>query len=159
MTASVDHMVKAQATAGALTPGHIISLTDDARDLRFQSADGLLEPVSSLIGAWHKGDGTTTTFTVGKLPPNCEVITVHGIVSGTSGTSGTTIAVGISGTTGKYVTATTLTLQTAGVKTITTIPIHETTAQTVLTTFGAAWDTGAKVYIGVRYIKLPPIPA
>lgn len=159
---NVDYGVASRLTAGVMSTGDVATLTDRTRDLRYQSADGLMEPASGHIAKWCKGDGSTTTFTFDdKLPANCLVRTVSIIVSGTSGTAATTVAVGISGTTGKYMAASNFTssMNTAGVKTVTTLPIHETTAQTPIVTFSAAWDSGAKLCAVIHYIKVPAVPA
>ena len=49
-------------------------------------------------------------------------------------------------------------MNAAGVKTVTTIPIHETSARTVIATFSANWDSGAKALVAVQYVKLPTVP-
>jgi hypothetical protein len=160
--ATVDHGVAARVLAGGAATGDIATLTDRTRDARFMSSDGLMEPISGHIAKWCKGDGTTTTFTFDdKLPANCLVRTVSVVVSGTSGTAATTVAVGISGTTGKYMAASSFTdsMNAAGVKTVTTIPIHETAARTPIVTFSAAWDSGAKLLVVIHYIKVPAVPA
>lgn len=146
---------------GANLAPYLLTATDDSRNLRYRSADGLLEPTDHTISAWCKGDGTTTSFTIGKIPANVLVREVSVVVSGTSGTSTTTIAVGYSGTTGAYMAASAFTnsMNAAGVKTVTTVPVHETTARTVLATFNVAWDSGAKALVSVRYQKLPAVPA
>lgn len=149
------------AVNGAQLPPHLITLTDDNRTLRYASANGLMEPTDHVIAAWCKGDGTTTTFTIGKLPANCLVREVSVVVSGTAGTAATTIKVGYTGTLDAYMAASAFTnsMNVAGVKTVTTVPAHETTGRTVLATFSAAWDSGAKALVAVRYIKLPAVPS
>ena len=165
----IDVVSLSEVSAGSYAPGTIVFPTDSNHAPRYRGArvnpaateTPLLEPFDHTISAWCVGDGTTTTFTIGAIPDECLVREVSVIVSGTAGTATTTLAVGIAGTTGKYMSASSFTdsMNAAGVKTVTTIPIHETTARTVIATFSAAWDSGAKALVAVRYIKLPNVPA
>lgn len=159
MPAITDVVTLANLRAGA-TAGDLAVLTNDARNLRVKTSDGW-EPANGVISAWCVGTGAATTFTIGTLPANCLVNKVEVIVSGTAGTAATTIAVGITGTTGKYMSASNFSssMNAAGVKTVTTIPIHETSARTVIATFSDNWNSGAKALVAVQYVKIPAVPA
>lgn len=159
MPALTDVVTLANLRSGA-TAGDLAVLTNDARNLYVKTSDGW-EPANGVISAWCVGTGAIATFTIGTLPANCLVNKVEVIVSGTAGTATTTLAVGISGTTGKYMTAShfSSSMNAAGVKTVTTIPIHETATRTVIATFSASWDSGAKALVAVQYVKLPAVPA
>ena len=168
MPSIIDVGSLSEIHAGMYRPGDLFFPTDDNHTPRYRgsrvnpaaSEVPLLEPIDHVISAWCVGDGSATTFTIGAIPDECLVREVSVIVSGTSGTAATTLAVGISGSTAKYMAASNFgaSMDTAGVKTVTTVPAHETTARTVIATFSAAWDSGAKALVAVRYIKLPNVP-
>lgn len=158
MSATIDRTTKNRlANLGKVVGPAFWILDNDTKDLWYETGSGTVEPVSGVIAKLLVGDGVTTSFTVGAIPADCLVESVN-ISVVTGGTAATTIAVGISGTTGKYMSASSFTssMDTAGVKTVTTIKIHETTARTVLATFSAAWDLASKVMVVIRYVKLPP---
>lgn len=155
--ASMHDVLNILGFTGAQKPPHLITLLDDARDLRYVSGDLLLEPANGHISKSIKGDGTTLTFTIGKIPANCIVKTVTFSITTGAASNTITIAFGIAGTTGKYMTATSFTnsMDTAGVKTVTTLPIHETTARTVIATFVGAPEAAFRGTVVVHYIKVP----
>ena len=113
---------------------------------------------------WKQATGTATagetSFALAEtIPVDSIVENVAVIVSGTSMTAGTTVALGYSGATGAFMTASNFSsgMATAGAKAATVIPIHITTARAPLITFSADLDTGAKVLCGIQYRPVPAI--
>lgn len=160
MTANLDHMTTAEATTGSLSHGHLVTLRDLTRDLRYMSKDGILEPANGWVWKQCTGDGSTLTFTFpAAMPANVHVVNTAVYVSGTLGTAATTVAIGKSGTTGAYQAASSFTssMNATGAKASTTVKAHETTSITPIVTFSAAWDSGAKALIGIQYAKAPAI--
>jgi hypothetical protein len=113
---------------------------------------------------WKQATGTATAGETSfafddDIPADSYVEDVAVIVSGTSMTAATTVALGYSGTTGAFMTASSFgsTMNAAGAKAATVIPAHLTAAKTPLITFSADLDTGAKVLCGIRYRPVPAI--
>lgn len=155
-----------ELNAGSYNAGTFVFPTDENRVPRYRGTRNaaasvtetrLLEPVDHVITASIAGDAATTSFTLGSIPANCIVKEVTFSITTGATTASISLAIGISGTTGKYMTASTFTssMDTAGVKTVTTLPIHETTARTVLATFSAAPEAVFRGTIAIRYIKVP----
>lgn len=113
---------------------------------------------------WKQATGTAasgeTSFSFAEqIPANSYVEDVAVIVSGTSMTAGTTVALGYSGTTGAFMAASNFSssMNSAGAKVVTVVRAHLTEAKTPLITFSADLDTGAKVLCGIRYRPVPAI--
>lgn len=113
---------------------------------------------------WKQATGTAaageTSFAFDEtIPVDSYIAAVAVIVVGTAMTAATTVALGYSGTTGAFMTATSFTssMATAGAKAATVIPVHLTVAKNPLITFSADLDTGAKVICGINYRPLPAV--
>lgn len=159
MSATIDRTTKNRlSNIGKVVGPAFWILDDDAKDLWFESGSGVAEPVQGVISKVITGDGTTTSFTIGTIPKDSFVESVNISVI-TGGTAATTIAVGRAGSTGAYMAATSFSsaMDTAGVKTTTSVKVHEVTARTVLATFSAGWDAASRLVVLVRYVKLPPV--
>lgn len=134
---------------------------DSNRDLTYH--DGVQRgPASGWI--WKQATGTAATGETSfafddDVPANAIVTDAYIEVSGTAITAATTVALGYSGSTGAFMTASSFSssMDTAGVKSVTPIRVHLTDAKTPLITFSADLDTGGKVLAGVRYVHAPAI--
>lgn len=148
------------AVTGAQLPPHLMTLTDDNRNLRYASKDGLMEPSDGHIAGWFKADSSATSFTIGKLPANAVVQRVEVFLHTALNANNITLAVGYSGSTGAYMAAThfTTTMDTTGFKTVTTVKAHNTANRTVIGTLGSAPSAG-KILVIVHYAKVPAVPA
>lgn len=158
MTALHDAVLKAELPGASGYP-RLFTLADKTRDLWYVGPNGTAQSATGNVTALCTGDGSTTSFTIGDMPVDVLVDKVEVVVYGALGTAATTLAVGYSGSTGAFMSASNFTasMDTAGVKTVTTVKAHLTTAKTVLATFSAAWDSGAKAIISVHYIKVPTV--
>jgi hypothetical protein len=113
---------------------------------------------------WKQCTGTAaaseTSFAFAEtIPVDSIVENVAVIVSGTAVTAATTVAIGYTGATGAFMTASSFSssMATAGAKAATVIPFHITTARNPLVTFSADLDTGGKVLVGIQYRPVPAI--
>lgn len=113
---------------------------------------------------WKQATGTAgaseTSFEFDDdIPANSYVEDVAVVVSGTSVTAATTVALGYTGTTGAFMAASSFSssMATAGAKAVTVVRAHVTTAVTPLITFSADLDTGGKVLCGIKYAPAPAI--
>jgi hypothetical protein len=152
-----SYVNKNDIPAAPIAP-ELFMLKDKERSFYVATPDGV-EPLSGTIQKWCVGDGVTTTFTIGTIPANSVVDMVNIVVSGTAGTSTTTVAVGVAGTIAKYQAASAFTnsMNVAGAKANTTIKGYETAAISAIATFSTAWDSGALCLVTIHYTKLLPV--
>jgi hypothetical protein len=143
------------------TPNGLKVNTDRALDYHRGDATGRVRADGWI---WKQATGTAaaseTSFAFAEtIPVDSLVENVAVIVVGTAMTAATTVALGYSGATGAFMTASSFSssMATAGAKATTVIPVHLTAAKNPLITFSADLDTGAKVLCGIQYRPVPAI--
>lgn len=110
---------------------------------------------------WKQATGTAasseTSFAFDSdIPANSYIEDVAVIVLD-GGTATETVALGYSGATGAFMTASAFSnsMDTAGAKTTTVINAYLTEAKTPLITLSADLDTGAKILCGIKWVPAP----
>jgi enamine deaminase RidA (YjgF/YER057c/UK114 family) len=153
-----DFLAKNRLPTKALGRTRLWLLRDKTKDIWYPDGDGNVLPLTGSISALCTGDGSTTSFTIGTVPKDCIVDGVNVAIVGTAGTAATTIALGYSGTTAAFHAASNFTasMDTAGAKATTVVRAHLTAEKTALATFSAAWDSGAKAIVTIRWTRCVP---
>lgn len=154
--------------AGSYEPGAVLTPLDGDHSPRFlrprrstaANETARFEPMNGWIWKQCTGNGTITTFTFDDvMPANIHVVNTAVYVANTSGAITTTVAIGKSGSTSAYHTASHFasTMAVVGAKQTVVVRAHETATATPVVTFSAGLVANAKVLIGVQYAAAPAI--